>query len=34
MIKDDVEMTVIPRENEEAIPVQVERPPAYTVGLQ
>ena len=34
MIKDDMEMTVVPRENEEAIPVQVERPPAYVVGLQ
>ena len=34
MIKDDVEMTVVPRENEEVIPVQVERPPAYAVGLQ
>ena len=33
-IKDDVEMSMVPRENEEAIPVQVERPPAYAVGLQ
>ena len=33
-IKDDMEMTVVPRENEEAIPIQVERPPAYAVGLQ
>ena len=33
-IEDDVEMTVVPRENEEAIPVQVERPPTYAVGLQ
>ena len=33
-IKDNVEMSMVPRENEEAIPVQVERPPAYTVGLQ
>ena len=33
-IEDDVEMPVVPRENEEAIPVQVERPPAYAVGLQ
>ena len=33
-IEDDVEMTFAPRENEEAIPVQVERPPTYTVGLQ
>ena len=33
-IEDDVEMAVVPRENEEAIPVQVERPPAYAVGLQ
>ena len=33
-IKDNVEMTVVPRENKEAIPVLVERPPAYTVGLQ
>ena len=34
MIKDDVEMSMVPRENEEAIPVQVERPPTYAVGLQ
>ena len=33
-IEDNVEISVVPRENEEAIPVQVERPPAYTVGLQ
>ena len=33
-IEDDVEMTVVPRENEEVIPVQVERPPTYAVGLQ
>ena len=33
-IEDDVEMTVVPRENEEAVPVQVERLPAYAVGLQ
>ena len=33
-IEDDVEMSVVLRENEEAIPVQVERPPAYAVGLQ
>ena len=33
-IEDNVEMVVVPRENEEAIPVQVERPPTYTVGLQ
>ena len=30
-IEDDVEMAMVPRENEEAIPVQVERPPAYAV---
>ena len=34
MIKDNMEMTVVPRENKEAIPVQVERLPAYAVGLQ
>ena len=34
MIKDDVEMSMVPRENKEAIPVQVERPPAYAMGLQ
>ena len=34
MIEDDVEMAVVLRENKEAIPVQVERLPAYTVGLQ
>ena len=33
-IKDDVEMTIVPRENERPIPVQVERPPRYTVGVQ
>ena len=33
-IEDDMEMTVVPRENEEVIPVQVERPPAYAMGLQ
>ena len=33
-IEDDMEMTVVPRENKEAIPIQVERPPAYTVDLQ
>ena len=33
-IEDNVEMSVVPRENEEVIPVQVERQPAYTVGLQ
>ena len=33
-VGDDVEMTVVPRENKEAIPVQVERPPTYAVGLQ
>ena len=33
-IEDDVEMTTMPRENEEAILVQVERPPAYAVGSQ
>ena len=33
-IEDDVEMAMVLRENKEAIPVQVERPPAYTVGLQ
>ena len=33
-IKDNVEMSVVLRENKEAIPVQVERPPAYAVGLQ
>ena len=33
-IEDDVEMTVVPRENEEVIPVQVERLPTYVVGLQ
>ena len=33
-IEDDVEMAGVPRENEEAIPVQMERPPAYAVGLQ
>ena len=33
-IKDDVEMSMVPRENKEAIPVQVERLPAYKVGLQ
>ena len=34
MIKDNMEMSIVLRENKEAIPVQVERPPAYTVGLQ
>ena len=34
MIKDDVEMSVVLRENKEAIPVQVERLPTYAVGLQ
>ena len=33
-IEDNVEMTVVLRENEEAIPIQVERLLAYTVGLQ
>ena len=33
-IEDDVEMTTVPRENERLIPVQVERPPRYTVGVQ
>ena len=33
-IEANVEMSVVPRENKEAIPVQVERPPAYAVGLQ
>ena len=33
-IEDDVEMTTVPRENERPIPVQVERPPRYTVGVQ
>ena len=33
-IEDDVEMSVVLRENKEAIPVLVERPPAYAVGLQ
>ena len=33
-IEDDVEMSIVPRENEEAIPIQVERPPAYAMGLQ
>ena len=33
-VKDNMEMTVVLRENEEAIPVQVGRPPAYAVGLQ
>ena len=33
-IEDDVEMAVILRENEEVIPVQVERLPTYAVGLQ
>ena len=33
-IEDNVEMAVVLRENEEAIPVQVERPPTYAVGLQ
>ena len=33
-IEDDMEMTAVPRENERPIPVQVERPPRYTVGVQ
>ena len=33
-IEDNVEMAMAPRENKEAIPVQVERPPTYAVGLQ
>ena len=33
-IEDDVEITVVLRENEEVIPIQVERPPTYAVGLQ
>ena len=32
-IEDNVEMTVVPRENKEVIPVWVERPPTYAVGL-
>ena len=32
-IEDNVEMSMVPRENEEAIPVQVERPPVYAVDL-
>ena len=34
MIEDNVVMSMVLRENKEAIPVQVERLPAYTVGLQ
>ena len=33
-IEDDVEMAVVLQENNEAIPVQVEKPPTYTVDLQ
>ena len=33
-IKDDVEISMVLRENKEAIPVQVERLPTYAVGLQ
>ena len=33
-LEDDVEMTAVPRENNTLIPVQVERPPRYTVGIQ
>ena len=33
-IKDEVEMPVVPRENESLIPVQVERPLRYDVGSQ
>ena len=33
-LEDDVEMTAIPRENNTPIPVQVERPPRYAVGVQ
>ena len=33
-IEDNMKMTVVPRENEEAIPIQVEKLLAHTVGLQ
>ena len=33
-IEDDVEMTIAPRENPEPIPIRVEGPPRYAVGVQ